>query len=152
MALWDLEYEEKVDKLKTRVLKYVIYKKRSCYEVREKFKDEDQDILEEVISRLTELGYIDDLNYVERSINEFFAIKNMSLKEVTYKLISKGINKNIIDDYIYNHKDELLDYEIKSAKNIIIKKQNQMEPEDIKNYLFKKGYMSETIKLAFEDF
>jgi regulatory protein len=152
MALWDLQYEEKVDKLKTRVLKYVVYKKRSCYEVREKFKDEDQDILEEVISRLTELGYIDDLNYVERSINEFFAIKNMSLKEITYKLISKGINKNIIDDYIYNHKDELLDYEIKSAKNIIIKKQNQMEPEDIKNYLFKKGYMSETIKLAFEDF
>lgn len=151
MALWDLEYEEKVDKLKTRVLKYVVYKKRSCSEVKEKFKDEDQDILEEVISRLTELGYIDDSNYVERSVQEFLALKNMSLKEISYKLLSKGISKNIIDDYIYNHREELLDFEIKSAKNIIIKKQTQMEEEDIKNYLFKKGYMSESIKLAFED-
>ena len=152
MALWDLEYEEKVDKLKSRVLKYVMYKKRSEHEIREKFQDEDRDILDDVIARLTELGYIDDLNYVERSINEFKAIKNMSLKEISFKLMSKGINKNIIDNYIYNHKEELLDYEIKSAKNIIIKKQNQMEPEDIKTYLFKKGYMSESIKLAFEEF
>ena len=152
MALWDLEYEEKVDKLKSRVLKYVMYKKRSEHEIREKFQDEDRDILDDVIVRLTELGYIDDLNYVERSINEFKAIKNMSLKEISFKLMSKGINKNIIDNYIYNHREELLDYEIKSAKNIIIKKQNQMEPEDIKTYLFKKGYMSESIKLAFEEF
>lgn len=151
MALWDLEYEEKVDKLKNKVLKYVVYKKRTEHEVYEKFADEDQDILDDVVERLKELDYIDDANYVERSVNEFMALKNMSIKEISYKLTSKGINKHIIDDYVYNHKEQLLDFEIKSAINIIKKKQNQMEQEEIKKYLYNKGYMGESISLAFDE-
>ncbi len=151
MALWDLEYEEKVDKLKTKVLKYIVYKKRSEQEIRDKFSSEEQDILEDVIERLKELNYIDDNNYIERSIAEFLALKNMSIKEISYKLLSKGISKSMIDDYIYNHKENLLDYEIKSATNIIHKKQSQMELEDIKTFLFKKGYMSESINIALEE-
>ncbi len=42
-------------------------------------------------------------------------------------------------------------YEIQSAKNIAIKKQNSLEKEDIIAYLAKKGYLSETIKIALEE-
>jgi len=44
-----------------------------------------------------------------------------------------------------------LDYELNSAKNIFIKKQNLMEAEEIINYLKKKGYLEETIKIAIEE-
>ena len=71
----------------------------------------------------------------------------MSIKEVQYKLLSKGINKDLIDDYIYNNKEDLLEYEINSAKKIFLKKQNTLEKEGILDYLRKKGYMSETIKI-----
>ena len=62
------------------------------------------------------------------------------------------VKKDIIDNYICNNKEELLEYEIQSAKNIIVKKQNTLEKEDIIAYLNKKGYLSETIKIAVEEF
>ena len=79
-------------------------------------------------------------------------IKNLSIKEIQYKLISKGLNKNLIEDYIYNENEELNNYEIKSAKNIIYKKLNTMELEDIKVYLIKKGYKIENINSAIEQY
>lgn len=142
----DLEYLAKVDALKTKVLKYIMFKKRTEKEIREKFKSEDDNIFEEVIENLKELGYINDNSYIERSINEFMNLKNMSIKEIEYKLLAKGINKNDIENYIYENGESLLEYEIQSAKNIYNKKISSMDFEDIKNYLYKKGYRQESIK------
>ncbi len=75
----------------------------------------------------------------------------MSIREIEYKLLTKGIKKDIISDYIYEHKEELLEYEIKSARNIIIKKQNSQEMQEIVINLRKKGYLEETIKMALEE-
>ena len=59
----NLDYVEEYDKLKTKVLKYIIYKKRTEKEIRQKFsKTIDEDILEDIIDELKENGYIDDLN------------------------------------------------------------------------------------------
>ena len=149
----DLEFNklEEFDKLKTKVLKYVLYKKRTENEVRQKFSENAGDLLDNVIEYLIEENYINDKNYIEKSVNEIIKLKNLSIKEVKYKLLSKGLASNIVDDYIYNHKEDMLDYEIKSAKNIIIKKCNVMQYEDILSYLRKKGYMEETIKLIEEN-
>ena len=45
---------------------------------------------------------------------------------------------------------KLNEYETKSAYNIIQKKVNNMEIEEIKNYLYKKGYKSDNINDALE--
>ncbi len=79
-------------------------------------------------------------------------LKNLSIKEIKYKLISKGLDKNKIEDYICENKEELEEYEIKSAENIFYKKTNSMEDEEIKQYLLKKGYKSENISIAMENF
>ncbi len=142
-----MENIEEFDKLKTQVLKYVLYKKRSEAEVRQKFLKNTGNMLDNVIEYLKENGYIDDNQYIQKSVAEFIRLKNMSIKEVQYKLLSKGINKDLIDDYIYNNKEDLLEYEINSAKKIFLKKQNTLEKEGILDYLRKKGYMSETIKI-----
>ena len=142
-----MENIEEFDKLKTQVLKYVLYKKRSEAEVRQKFLKNTGNMLDNVIEYLKENGYIDDNQYIQKSVAEFIRLKNMSIKEVQYKLLSKGINKDLIDDYIYNNKEDLLEYEINSAKKIFLKKQNTLEKEEILNYLRKKGYMSDTIKI-----
>ena len=134
-------YIEEFDKLKTKVLKYVLYKKRTEKEIRQKFINDNGQMLDDVIDHLKETGYVNDLDYINRAIAEFKNLKNMSIKEIEYKLLTKGIDKNLIDDYIYNNKEELLNYEINSAKNIFFKKQNTLEKEEIKNYLRKKGYM-----------
>lgn len=139
---------EEFDKAKTKVLKYICYKKRTEYEVKNKFsKIIEENLLEDVIDELKENGYIDDYKYVLRAINEFIALKCMSIKEIKYKLLSKGISINIIDEYISANYNSLLDYEIQSAKKIVLKKSN-LEKSDIKIYLIKKGYKEESIKEA----
>ncbi|MBQ6992774.1 MAG: RecX family transcriptional regulator [Clostridia bacterium] len=143
--------DEEYDRLKTKVLRYVLYKKRTENEVRQKFAENTGNILENIIEYLKQEDYINDRRYIEKSVNEFKALKNMSIKEVKYKLISKGIKSNLIDDYIYNNKESLLDYEIVSAKNILMKKANILEQNEIIEYLNKKGYMRESINIALED-
>ena len=143
---------EEFDKGKTKILKYILYKKRSENEVRRKFaKELDENMLEDIIEYLKEAKYINDNDYIKRTVNNFIILKNLSIKELKYKLLAKGLNKNDIEDYIYENKEELEEYEIKSISNIIYKKSLSMEQDEIKQYLLKKGYKSENINKAIEE-
>ena len=142
---------EEYDREKSKVLKYVLYKKRSKQEVKNKFYNTiENEMLNEIIEELEENGYIDDNNYIERAINEFVALNNLSLKEVRYKLMAKGISSDLIEDYISKNNEEMENYEINSAKNLIIKKQNQMDEDSIIQFLLKKGYRTSNIRQAIE--
>ncbi len=143
---------DEFDKAKTKILKYIVYKRRTEYEVRQKFKNEfDEEMFEDIIDYLKDAKYIDDEEYIEKIVNNFKILKNLSNKELKFKLISKGLEKNLIEDYFYGNKEELEEYEIKSATNIILKKSKDMEQDEIKLYLLKKGYRQSSIKSAFEN-
>ena len=140
---------EEFDKEKTRVLKYIMFKKRTEQEIINKFsKTIEENLLEDIIQYLKEAGYINDIDYIDRAINEFIALKSLSIKEIKYKLLAKGLNKNLVEDYIYNHNEELEEYESKSASKIAIKKSTSMDETEIKQFLFKKGYKPESIEIA----
>ena len=142
---------EEFDKEKTKVLKYIIYKKRSEQEIRNKFaKTIDENMLEDIIEYLKEANYINDKEFIEKTINNFKILKNLSIKEMKYKLMAKGLNKDDIEDYFYENKEELEEYETKSSSNIIYKKSDSMEQDEIKQYLLKKGYKMDSINRAFE--
>ncbi len=143
---------EEFDREKTRVLRYILYKKRTENEVRTKFgKTIEENMLEDIIEYLKEAGYIDDKEYIRKTVNNFIALKNLSIREMKYKLLAKGLSKNDVEDYIYENKEELEEYEIKSARNIIYKKSTSMEKEEIKQFLLKKGYKVENINKAMEE-
>ena len=149
----DLEHLAKVDKLKTKMLKYIFYKKRTEREVREKFKNEDSDLVEETIENLIELGYINDEKYVEKYFHEVVALKNLSIFEIKYKLLAKGVSESIIDDYISKNDEMLSDYEALSANNLIRKRKDTYTKEETMAYLNKKGYPYELIrKLDFSEY
>lgn len=143
---------EEFDKQKTKVLKYILYKKRTEQEVRKKFSGTiDENMLEDIIAYLKEAKYINDHEYIEKTINNFIALKNLSIKEIQYKLTAKGLCKDEIEDYLYENKEQLEQYEIKSAENILCKKSVSLEKEEIKQYLLKKGYRLENINKAIQD-
>ena len=142
---------EEFDNEKTKVLKYVMYKKRTEREIKTKFRSLiEENLLEDIIDDLKENGYISDENYIERAVREFMALKNLSIKEIKYKLASKGISNNLIEDYVQKNREELEEYEQKSADNIAVKKSVNMDETEIKQYLVKKGYIEEHIKEAME--
>ena len=100
---------EEFDKLKTKVLKYILYKKRTEQEIRQKFSENAGNNLENVIEYLKENDYINDNRYIEKAILEFKKLKNLSIKELKYKLLSKGLSKSQIEDYKYLQKEEIED-------------------------------------------
>ena len=143
---------EEFDKEKTRVLRYILYKKRTENEVRTKFgKTIEENMLDDIIEYLKEAGYIDDKEYIRKTVNNFIALKNLSIREMKYKLLAKGLSKNDVEDYIYENEDELEEYETKSAENLIYKKSTSMEKDEIKQFLLKKGYKIENINKAMEE-
>lgn len=143
---------EEFDKEKTRILKYILYKKRSEQEIRNKFLSSiDENLLEDIIEYLKEAKYINDKEFICKTVSNFMILKNLSIKEIRYKLMAKGLNKCDIEDYLDENKEELEEYEIKSASNIIYKKEASMEREEIKQYLLKKGYSMESIHYALEE-
>ena len=146
----DFEKLEEYDRNKTKVLKYVIYKKRSENEIRRKFQNDiDSNMLEDIIDELKENNYISDTQYIERAVNEFMTLKNLSLKQIKYKLQSKGISNDLIEDYFSANREDLNEYEIKSAGNIITKKYDEPAEEIIQN-LLKKGFEYDNVKEALE--
>ena len=109
--MFDYEKIKEYDKYKTKVLKYVIYKKRTENEIRRKFENEiEQDMLDDIIEELKENKYISDEQYIERAVNEYIALKNLSLKQIKYKLQSKGVSNYLIEDYFSKNSENLKKY------------------------------------------
>ena len=135
---------EEFDREKTKVFKYLIFKKRTENEIRNKFRQQiDENMLEDIIEYLKEAGYINDYSFIEKQVAEYMNLKNMSIQEIKYKIMAKGIDKRLIEKYIDENREELEEFERKSAENIKIKKSNQMEEQEIRQYLYKKGYRTE---------
>ena len=123
-----------------------MFKKRTEKEVRQKFINEDNELLNDTIETLKELGYINDREYIERYVAETISLKNLSIYEIKYKLLSKGIKEELIEEYFERHYEELKEYEKKSAQNLILKKSKNMEKEEIKNYLLRKNFPYDVLK------
>ena len=135
---------EEFDGQKTKVMKYIVFKKRTENEVRQKFQNIiEENMLEDIIEYVKEAGYINDYEYIEKQVNEYKILKTLSIKEIKYKLLSKGLDKNLIEDYIQKNYNELKQYENNSKEKIISKKSSLMDEEKLKQYLYSKGYKGE---------
>ncbi len=132
---------EEFDKQKTKVFKYIMYKKRTEYEVRNKFKGQiEEEMLDDIIDYLKEAKYLDDYEFIEKQVNEYMLLKTLSIKEIKYKLYSKGLDRKLIEEYIDKNYEKLKEYEQKCIEKIKIKKSATMEEQEIEQYLYKKGY------------
>lgn len=139
----DLEGLKEFDIQKTKVFKYITYKKRTEQEVRNKFRGQiEEQMLEEIIEYLKEAKYIDDNQFIEKQVREYMNLKTMSITEMRYKLAAKGINRKTIEQYIENNYEELKEYEQRCIEKIRNKKTDATE-EEINQYLYRKGYKVE---------
>ena len=96
-------------------------------------------MLDEIIEYLKEAKYLDDYDFIERQVREYMNLKTMSIKEIKYKLMSKGLDRKLIEQYIDRNYEELSEYEKRCVEKIKQKKSGASE-EEIKQYLYRKGY------------
>ena len=104
----NFERLKEFDAQKTKVFKYITYKKRTEQEVRKKFAGQiEEEMLEGIIEYLKEAKYLDDYDFIERQVKEYINLKTMSIKEIKYKLMAKGIDRKLIERYIEKNYEEL---------------------------------------------
>ena len=140
----DLNALKEFDEQKTKVFKYITYKKRTEQEVRNKFRGQiEENMLEDIIDYLKEAKYLDDYEFIEKQVKEYMNLKTMSITEMKYKLATKGLDRKLIEEYINKNYEELKEYEKKCIEKIKSKKFGTMEEQEIEQYLYKKGYKCE---------
>jgi len=131
----NIEKLKEFDAQKTKVFKYITYKKRTEQEIRKKFKGQiEEQMLEDIIDYLKEAKYLDDYEFIKRQVREYMNLKTMSITEIKYKLASKGLDRKLIEQYIENNYEELREYENKCIQKIKIKKSETMDEEAIMQY------------------
>lgn len=137
----DFEKLKEFDEQKTKVFKYITYKKRTEQEVRNKFRGQiEEKMLEEIIDYLKEAKYLDDYEFIEKQVREYMNLKTMSITEMKYKLATKGLDRKLIEKYIDNNYEELKEYEQRCIEKIKSKKAGTMEEQELQQYLYRKGY------------
>ena len=137
----NFEKLKQFDEQKTKVFKYITYKKRTEQEVRNKFRGQiEEEMLEEIIDYLKEAKYLDDYEFIEKQVREYMNLKTMSITEMKYKLATKGLDRKLIEKYIDNNYEELEEYEKRCIEKIKNKKAGTMEEQEIKQFLYRKGY------------
>ena len=62
---------EKIDELRNKMMKYILYKKRTEEEVRQKFADCDENMVEDAIEYFKEMNYKSDkrIYSIKKSFN-----------------------------------------------------------------------------------
>lgn len=135
----------------SKLMKYVLFKKRTEHEVREKCKklDYTQEYTDEIIDYLKEAEYINDELYVKKYISNLIKLKKASVAEVKLDFMKRGIDFDMID---YDLLEELYEHEKESAVYLANKKYKAGDEIDkIKRYLGGKGYSYSNISNAIDN-
>ena len=136
--------------IEDKLIKYVVFKKRTINEVRQKCKllKYDEELTESILEYLCENGYLNDENYVERYIQNVMRLKNISINEIKIDLLRRGIEEELIEKYIT---EKVKEFETNSAQILAEKKIKTMEVEKVKRYLLNKGFSYINVTKAIDN-
>jgi regulatory protein len=102
------------------------------------------------VEKLTARGYLDDAAHLEAIVLSYKAMKKYSRREIAYKLMQKGFEREGIEKFIglIDDSDELL-----AAEKIAAQKYKAKgDAVKIKRQLYNHGFSQSVIKQALEKF
>ena len=132
-------------------LSYIEVKLRTELELKEYLMKKlfSESLIDSVIKRLKDEGYINEKRYVEAYVNDKMNLSSKGPFKIRRELLDLGINENLIDDYL-----DTISYDIWREKlsNIVNKRVKMMKNKSlfmVKNKLkidlFNLGYQNELI-------
>ena len=125
---------------KEKALRYLVTAKKTEQEVRNKLKkcNFEESIIEDVISYLKDLDYINDKDYIDAYIRQCMRLQNYSIYEIKNKLLQKGIKKDIMEKKLEVLKQS--NYEKELVNKLLNGKLKNMEEIKQKQYLYRRGF------------
>lgn len=151
----NIESEIQYAKAYEYTLKILSICDKTSGEIRKKLylKEYNEEIIDRVIKKLLDNGYLDDEKYVDRWINHKSKIPGMSKKVIYYKLLQKGLNKDLLNRKF--NEIEIDDYKLAllaAEKKIkIICGDKEHIRRKLFSYLKGKGYNNDTCFKVIEN-
>ena len=113
-----------------------------------------REIIDTILPILEEKKYLNDEDYARRYLNDALNIKKYGKNKTRYMLMSKGIERNVIDKVMENYDYEL---EYMNALELVEKRisKDESDPKKIysaKNYLQGRGFEFEIINFTVDDY
>jgi len=136
--------KEKLQKAKDYAFNLLSYRDRSKYEIRERLKKKDYDdrIIEEVISKLVDLDYLDDRRFARKWVKERINRKPRGRYMLKYELKKKGIDNKIIANILNEMVNDQVEMDIteRLAEKWLLKNHSKKDRNvKLKRYLHNKG-------------
>lgn len=145
--LHGLRHASQFDKAYNKTLSYIARRMRSEWELRDYFrrKDIDEDASEQIMERLRNLGYVDDLAFARAWVENRRLLKPVSRRRLVLELRQKHVESGVIQQVLES--DEVSD--IDSLRQLVMRKRRQSRYQDdtkLMQYLVRQGYSYDDVK------
>ena len=140
------------DKAYMRSLDLLSRRARSEWELRDylKRKDYEPEVIEKIVNRLTNAGYIDDAKFAEAWISNRRLLKATSKRKLRMELLQKRVSNEIINVALEDDETD----EGQVLKDLVNKKRQQSRYQDdqkLMAYLMRQGFNYDDVKSAMSD-
>ena len=107
--LYKIVEENKIYEIYNIALKYLSRRVRSVKEVNDYLleKEYEIDVINEVIKKLKEQGYLDDKIYVKSLVNDRIRLNNYGPFKIKRELLDNGIEEDLIDEVLLIYSEDL---------------------------------------------
>lgn len=152
------------DKLLQYALRILVNKRYTSHEMDTKLRaysekrSLDSGEIKRVISRLVELKYINDMQFINDYISDRFQFKPRGLRLIRQELMKKGLSNDMMDKCLHDTYGEDGIDEADMATRLLEKKQNIFSKVDgikrkqkIFTFLYSKGFMGDSIYKAMDN-
>lgn len=146
-----LKQQSSDDKLYNAALRYLAIRLRSKWELETylKRKGASPTLLDDILNKLSNKGYIDDRKFAQSFVNDRNLLRPTSRRKLILDLKIKKISQDIIDEVIGNDDSVELD----NLAKVIERKRRQSKYQDnlkLMQYLSSQGFNYGDIKQALE--
>lgn len=142
--------ESEIGKLYEKTLNLLSFRLRSEHELRDYLKRKNQSpaIIEIILNRLSNLGYVDDLKFAQRWVENRRLLKPISSLKLRSELKQKRIDNSVIEEVLKS--DETDEVEVLKA---LIERKSKRYPDQQKlmAYLARQGFRYDDIKQALKN-
>ncbi len=154
----ELFLKDEENKAWNKSLRYLSYKSRTEEEIRKYLINNSYDIeiINLILERLKEQGYINDTLYAQNYIRQRISLNPKGKKMIAYELVNKGISEietnkaldEIDDEVEYNMAIRLVDKKVKGYRSL----EWESLQNKLGNYLQRRGFSYSLIIKVLQDY
>ena len=149
---------ESIESAYSKAVHYLQYRLRTTQDIVDYLtkKEIAPNVINEVIKKLIEIGYLNDEHYIEAAVMDYFNLNHKGPYWIKRKLQEKDLDNDIIDKYISKicTKEAMIEmlYKIIEREFNVRRESKNKKVQKITQKLYTNGFTSDIIRKVFDIF